>query len=172
MGIAIKSAGEVVSGVLHITQGPLLETDDFLAGKLANKLGRAAEIKGTGFQFLIMGDQAAGAKNDSFANHGPVQHNRPDSHQRLIFDGAGMQANLMAHRDIIADFAAAIGFHMKQRKVLDIGVTANGNFMNVPAHHNMRPNTGIIPKGHLAYNLRRRIHKNLLTDFRRQHVIF
>lgn len=88
---------------------------------------------------LAFRHQRSSGNNRAFANARPVQDDRSDANQRVVFDGAAMQTYLMAHRHPVANDQGERTINVQDAVVLYIRFLANVDLMYVAPDRYQRP---------------------------------
>lgn len=143
---------------------PIDESVDFFPGELPDPTGRSAEIKRAGLQPLPVRDEAPGAEDCPGPDHGAVHHNGTHPHQCPIPDRTGVEDHGMAHHHVLADKAGEIFLNMKHGKVLNVGVTAHFDPVDVAAQDGSRPDARVIAELDAALDHGRTGHEDILAD--------
>ena len=141
---------QVIVLQLYVMPGRVFEPGLFLFGERAHLFRRAAEPEVAAFEILALGDEAAGAEENTFTQNRAVQKSRAHADQAARLDGAAVDDALMADGDVVADedrMAAGGAFvrvgDVDHGAVLDVGAAADADDVHVPAHRAHGPDRGV-----------------------------
>src|ERR1700674_825492 len=116
---------------------------DLLGREAAHHLARHAEDERAVGNRLALGHQGARPDEAIPADHGPVEDDRADAHERVLADGAAVEHHQVpdAHVLLENDLDAAVGMH--DGAVLDIDVLAERDEVVVGADRDVPPDTRV-----------------------------
>ena len=96
----------------------------------------------------------AGGDHRASSDPRAIQHDRADADQALVFDGAAVQHRQMPHRDAIADVQRKQpGVAMQHRIVLNVGLVADADGVDVAARGDVGPDAGALADCHVSDHL-------------------
>ena len=95
-----------------------------------------------------------GADEALIADNGAVEHGRTHANENFVADSTGVKDRAVADGHVIAENAGELIGEMQDGVILDVGMVADGDAINVSARDGVIPNTGVIAHGHVAENHR------------------
>jgi len=147
--------------------GRVFEPGLFFHGQLAHALRRASHPQITAFEFLALGDQAAGAEEGTGAQDRAVEDGGTHADEATRLDGAAVNDALMADGDIVADHHGPASRNtfvfmgpVQNAAVLDIGARADADDIHVAAHRAHGPDGRVRADDDIADDGRRRVDVN------------
>ena len=143
----------------HITILGITQVFQLLILERSHRSHGAAHIEESAFQPLAGRHQGPGAQHDPVLDHGAVHHHRPDADQAEIAHRAAMQHHFVAYGHAIPDAQgkslrvglAAMG-DMQNTAILNIGLLADRDEIDVAPQHAHGPDRYIPPQGHVAHD--------------------
>ena len=106
------------------------------------------------FDNRILRDQGTGGNDRVVSNARAVEYDGANPNYAAILDGAAVQRGAMPNGDPFAEFdAIQVSLSMHNRTVLNIGIGADANRINVAAQHGARPDTDVLRQNHVANHL-------------------
>jgi len=121
----------------------MFQTGAFPARQLAHDPGRSAEHQRAGRDFHALRHQRVGSDERLPAHHRAVQNHRAHANQHFIAYLAGVDNCRVAHGHVIAQPAGELVRQVQHRVVLDVGMVAHDDAVDVPAQNGVVPNTRI-----------------------------
>ena len=150
----VSHLGNVDLGVVEIVPGVFEDEGAVLFGEFAAKLGGYAGPQGAGRNDGVFWDDGAGGDDGAGTDAAIVQHTGADADEAFVFNHAAMNRGVVADGDPVADNdPVEIALAMEDGAVLDVGVGAYVNRIDVAAKHGIHPDRGVLPEGDVADKL-------------------
>ena len=92
-----------------------------------------------GRNLLMLGNHRACTDYDIVPNLRITEQNGSHPDQAVIPDLTGMDHCIMSDNNLIPDFCRRIPHDMDRRIILDIGILANGNLLEISADYGVEP---------------------------------
>src|SRR5690606_37287572 len=137
-----------MTGVGHIVLAAHGDHRLVAIGDFLHHLGRRAHHQGIVRDLHAFRHQSVGADNAIAAYLGAVQYHRVHADQGVVADGAAMQHDFVADRDVLADFHRHARIHVQHRVFLHIAVVADLDDIVIRADHHAKPDTGVFTQHH------------------------
>ena len=111
-----------------------------------------------------LGDQGIGAEQTAFADHGAIQDDCAHADQHFVPNRAGVHDRRMADGDVVADQARKVSGHVHHRLVLDVGVVADHDPVDVTAENGVKPDARMVANSNITDDHRALGQINALPD--------
>jgi len=112
--------------------------------------GGRAEDERARWNFRALGHQRPGAHDGLIADDGPVQDDRAHADEHFVAHGAGVNHRGVAHGNVVANDAGIVVGQMDHGVVLDVGMVAHHDAVDVAAQDGVVPHAGEILERHVA----------------------
>lgn len=132
---------------MDVFLGPGFEFGAFFGGEFANDFCRGAEDEGAGRNFGADCNQRVGPDEALVANSCAVQDRCTHANEDFVADSAGMNYGRVADGYVIADDAGIIVGEVEHGVVLDVGVVADDDAVDVTAGNGVVPDAGVVAEG-------------------------
>src|SRR4051812_31812602 len=120
----------------------------------------------------IFRNNRAGGDDAAFADSRVIENHRAHADEAAVADHATVQRHRVADGDPVADEDAVSFFHAVQHAaILNVGIRAHADGVNVATQHGVHPDTGIFAKFHIADDLGRFVHIAASVDAGRDGVV-
>jgi hypothetical protein len=104
----------------------------------------------------FLGDQGTGGDDGAGSDDGAVEDDGAHSDEAAGFNGATVEYSVVANGDIVANEDAVFSFHaMEDAVVLNVGVVADADLVNVAAEDRVHPDAGVLAEDDVANELGR-----------------
>lgn len=142
-----------------IVLGGIFQVFEFIVGQGTDAFDRGAVPEVAALEHPSRRDQGAGAKECPGLEYGAVEDAGADAHQAMLTDLAAVEYCLMAYGDAVMDDEGrpagqetTIVGDMQYAAVLDIGLGADADMMDVATGHHQGPDGGPLPDLHVAHH--------------------
>jgi len=110
--------------------------------------------EGIRFDNRFLGEQGTGGDDGAGSDDGAVENDRAHADEAAGFDGAAVEYRVVAHGDIVANVNAILFFHaVEGAVVLNVGVVADANLVNIAAEDSVHPDAGMFAENDVADEL-------------------
>src|SRR5262249_43914703 len=139
------SSFRVLRGELDVVPRALAQVGLLIVGQRPLHPGGRAYRKHAGRDLRARRHQRAGRDQRAFADLRAVHHDRADADQRAVPDRAAVKYDMVADRHTLAHHRRpAARVDVDDRVVLDVGVGADANLLDVGADDRAVPDAGAI----------------------------
>lgn len=119
-------------------------------GEGAHDFRRGAQNHGTGRDAGAWGDEGVGTDEALLADDGSVEEGGAHAHEAFVAHGAGMDVGGVADGDAAADDAWEVIGEVEDGVILDVGLLADLDAVDIPAQDGSVPDAGSVPEGDVA----------------------
>src|SRR6185437_15923673 len=135
---------QINRGLFDVVLDAFAEAGLLFGRHRAPGLGGNTQRQHSGGHFGVFGHQRSGGHHGAFADASPVEYDGADANQRFIFHGAAVQHRQVSHRYTVADRERNAGIAVQHGAVLDAGLRANLDAIDVAADGHMGPDAGAL----------------------------
>ena len=102
----------------------------------------------------LLGKQCTGGDDGAGSDDGAVEDNGAHADEAAGFNSATVEDGVVAYSDVVADVDAVLFFHaVEDAVVLNVGVVADANLVNVAAQDRVHPDAGVFAENDVADEL-------------------
>jgi hypothetical protein len=141
---------ETISGVVDVLLRPGLQGGALLWRECADDFCGRTHYEGAGRNFCELRYESVGADERLRADLSAVEDRRAHADEAFVADGAGVDNRAVADGDPITDEAWKFIGEMQDGVVLNVGVMADDDAIDVAAQDGVIPDAGMIAEGNVA----------------------
>ena len=134
---------QAIRAVGHIFLRPPFKPGALFLCQFADDFRGCAQHERAGRDFRSLCDERFRADDGLFADDRAVQNHRAHAHETFIADFASVNNRAVADGDPVAEDARQIVREMQHGVVLDVGVVAHDDAVDVAAQHRAIPDAGM-----------------------------
>jgi len=117
-------------------------------GECADDFGGRSHDERAWRHLRVLGHESSGGDGASGTDAGSIENDGPHADEHLVFHGAGVDDGTMTNGDTISEDAGMIIADMQHGAVLDIGLSAHDNAVDVTPEDTAKPNAGFFTEIH------------------------